>query len=721
MGRREVFVTNTRRRAGKPLVVTAAMTTHPTVGAVTPTPGFRPDIEGLRAVAVLSVLIYHAGLVWVPGGFVGVDIFFVISGFLITSLMVREIDRKGRLGLADFWARRARRLLPASAVVLVFSAVVSLLWLPVTSRREFGGDIVSAACYLVNWRLGYREVDYLAENVGVSPVQHYWSLAVEEQFYVLWPLLIVALVTVFRARWRLALLVGIGVVTAASFVFTLSYAVAQPGLAFFVSTTRLWELGVGALLAIALPTLAQLPAALRGALGWIGIAMVGYGVLAIDSAAVWPGTATLLPVMGTAAAILAGAGSSVPWGVGRLLALRPAVWIGGLSYSLYLWHWPFLVAAEGIWGELRVREAVLVLLASAVPAWLSYRYLENPLRRSPRFARPRPALIGGAIAMTVSAVAGLALVASFSFVKTVDVASATEAPGAMALQQARFADVDWASLDEVDAMRPTPLNAYGDTPAFGGCVGQKGKGGVQTCEFGRSDSDRTMVLVGDSKAVQWFSPIKSIAEQEGWRLVVIAKNACQFADVVRLLNDHRNPSCDAWAPQALDSILRMRPDVVLTSTRWDAGLPPDSADGATPDDYSHQAMVDGLVSYWRQIVAAGAEVVPLLDNPSPPGGDVPGCVQENLAKLSACGFPKATGVASSGAPTQVEAAAEVPGTKVIDMSDVLCPDATTCPAVIGNVLAYRSGSHVSDTYARTSTQALSAALAKATAGLLGRP
>ena len=159
--------------------------------------GFRPDIEGLRAIAVVSVLLYHAGLAWVPGGYVGVDVFFVISGFLITSLLVRHVERHGRVGLADFWARRARRLLPASTLVLVFSAVVAFLWLPVTNRKEFGGDIISSAFYVVNWRLALREVDYLAEDVGVSPVQHYWSLAVEEQFYVVWPLLITALVVLF--------------------------------------------------------------------------------------------------------------------------------------------------------------------------------------------------------------------------------------------------------------------------------------------------------------------------------------------------------------------------------------------------------------------------------------------------------------------------------------------------------------------------------------------
>ncbi|WP_244927872.1 acyltransferase family protein [Nocardioides sp. W7] len=683
-----------------------------------PSRGFRPDIEGLRAVAVLSVLIYHAGLAWVPGGYVGVDVFFVISGFLITSLMVREVERQGRLGLADFWARRARRLLPASAVVLVFSAVVALVCLPVNSRKDFGGDIVSAALYVVNWRLGAREVDYLAENVGASPVQHYWSLAVEEQFYVVWPLLIAALVAVFRARWRPALLVGIAAVSVASFVFTLSYSVDQPGLAFFVSTTRIWELGVGALLAIGFPTLVRLPAALRGVLGWVGLALVAYSVLELDATTVWPGTATLLPVLGTAAAILAGGGVAARWGVGRLLGIRPAVWIGGLSYSLYLWHWPFLIAAEGIWGDLRVRQDLLVVLVSVVPAWLSYRFVETPFRRSPRFALPRPALLAGAGAMVVSMVAGFALVASFSLVDTVDEASADESPGALALQDPRYADTDWAALKSVDVLRPSPLEAYTDYPGINtnGCVVKRDTARFETCEYGDPDAARTVVLVGDSKAAQWFTPVRNIAEQEGWRLVVIAKNGCPFAASTLLVDNHRNPSCDEWQPKALSTIEKMKPDLVLTVTRHSRSLPPG---GSSEDDYEPAAMVDGLVEYWERLVSAGIEVVTILDTPLPVSATVPDCVQENLEDLTRCVALKENGTPKSGAMRQLEAAKRVPEVKVVDMSPVLCPDDVHCPPVIGNVLVYRGGSHISDTFAATSTSALAVRLAEATDGLLG--
>ena len=506
--------------------------------------------------------------------------------------------------------------------------------------------------------------------------------------------------------------------TLASFVFALRYSVAQPGLAFFVSSTRIWELGVGALLAIGFPTLMRIPGVIRDPLGWVGLALIAFSALTLDSTTVWPGAATLLPVLGTAAAIVAGGAGGEVRGAGRLLGMHPAVWIGGLSYSLYLWHWPFLVAAEGIWGHLEVRYTLLVVLASTVPAWLSYRLVENPIRRSRRLAMPRPALVMGSICTGVATVAGLVLIASFGLVNTSGQATPQQAPGARALDQRRFAEVDWAEVEQVEHMRPSPLTANQDIPAIykTKCVVPGAADGFTACEFGDVDGEQTAVLVGDSKAVQWFTPLDRIAERAGWRLVVIAKGGCMFADVVRLENDRRNPSCESWASRAMSTIEEMSPDVVLTVTRYAVSLP---AGGSSVDDYEQAPMVDGLVSYWDRVVATGAELVPILDTPAPKAAPVPECVQENLRRLVACVSPKALGVRNSGAPSQLAAAARVPEARVVDMAPVLCPDGRRCPAVIGNVLVYRSGTHISDTYAATATRALSAALAEATDGLFG--
>ncbi|HEV6955624.1 MAG TPA: acyltransferase, partial [Promicromonospora sp.] len=210
-------------------------------------PGFRPDIEGLRAVAIGLVLLYHGGLDQLTGGFVGVDVFFVISGFLITGLLIRELEKSGRISLPRFYARRAKRLLPATALVLVVTAVLTWLTVSVIEWRTFGLDIVSAAAYVVNWRLAARSVDYLAEDVGVSPVQHFWSLAVEEQFYIVWPLLLVVIAWWVRrratARLRAVMTAGILLIAVPSFAYSIYLTQANPSAAFFVTPTRLWEMG----------------------------------------------------------------------------------------------------------------------------------------------------------------------------------------------------------------------------------------------------------------------------------------------------------------------------------------------------------------------------------------------------------------------------------------------------------------------------------------------
>ncbi|MGB7449421.1 MAG: acyltransferase, partial [Ornithinimicrobium sp.] len=361
-------------------------------GVVRPT-GYRPDIEGMRAVAIGLVLWYHAGLPFLPGGFVGVDVFFVISGFLITGLLIKELELQGRISLPRFYARRAKRLLPATAVVLVATAALTWLTQPVVQWRAFGVDIVGAALYIVNWVLAGRAVDYLAEDVGVSPVQHFWSLAVEEQFYIVWPLLLILVGWWVAkrpgARLRPVMLAGILVVIVPSFVWSVYQTGANPERAFFVTTTRLWELGVGAFVAIGSTVWTRVPRLVAIPLGWLGLGAVVLSGMMVSAETAWPGYAALLPTLGSAAVIVAGF-TSGPAGPAGLLGLRPAVWVGGLSYSLYLWHWPLLISAEAQWGELSAVQGLAVAVSSAVPAYLSYRFVENPLRFAKPLSRSHP-------------------------------------------------------------------------------------------------------------------------------------------------------------------------------------------------------------------------------------------------------------------------------------------------------------------------------------------
>ena len=319
--------------------------------------GFRPDVEGLRAVAVGLVVLYHAGLSRLSGGFVGVDVFFVISGFLITSLLIRELERTGRISLSRFYARRAKRLLPAAATVLLVTTALTALVLPEIRWRDTGGDIVSAALYVVNWRLAGRSVDYLAEGTAPSPVQHFWSLAVEEQYYLVWPLLLILVTWWARRRGRsmgASLSIGLALVAIPSLLWSVYQTSYQPASAFFLTTTRMWELAIGGGVAIAATRLARMPRPAALLLGWIGLAAVAVAGVIFSTSTPWPGYAAALPTLGAAAVIAAGfaAGGAGPV---MLLGTRPFLWVGALSYSLYLWHWPLLVAATAHWGDLSLK------------------------------------------------------------------------------------------------------------------------------------------------------------------------------------------------------------------------------------------------------------------------------------------------------------------------------------------------------------------------------
>ncbi len=520
--------------------------------------GFRPDIEGLRAIAIGSVLIYHAGLPWMTGGFIGVDIFFVLSGFLITSLIVREVSRNGRLSLSTFWARRAKRLLPASALVLVFSSFVTYFFLPTTDHKSFGGDIISAAIYLVNWRLADREVDYLAENVGMSPVQHYWSLAVEEQFYVVWPLLIALVVLVFAKRWLRASVFVMIALSASSFVWAIYASTHTPATAFFVSTTRVWELGVGALLAVTIHRLAKLPKNWLAIIGWLGLASILAGLFLINGEMRWPAWATLAPTLGTAALILAGTNSS-GWGPSRFLAVKPAVWLGGLSYSLYLWHWPFLIAGQGVIDDFRIRHGIALTVLSFIPAWLSYKYVENPIRHGAKFKINSNALRLGAAMSAISALAGVVLIASVNLNSPTKSADPADVAGAAALLEPATAKTAWSQIKSVKQMTPVPLEATTDIPVIytdkRTCTVEQDETVLRECDYGDLNGTKTLAVVGDSKVLQWLDVINLIAADSGWRVIAMSKSACAFGDYRRVDKKGEAANCQTWGKKVLDRLV----------------------------------------------------------------------------------------------------------------------------------------------------------------------
>ncbi|MFZ4718050.1 MAG: acyltransferase family protein [Ilumatobacteraceae bacterium] len=666
----------------------------------------RGDIEGLRAIAVLSVLLYHIGVGSLSGGFAGVDVFFVISGYLITSLLLKEVERTGRVSLLDFYSRRARRLLPAATVVLVVTGLAGLRVLTVDQYRNLGVDIAAAAGYVLNWVLAGRAVDYLAEDAGASPLQHFWSLSVEEQFYVVWPvLLIVIAVVARRVRWsfRTLAFVVLGVLSVASLVYSSRHTGSSPATAYFITTTRVWELGVGALLAILTPVVARLPRVWAHLSGWAGVGLIALTLVVVSTATPWPGTAAMLPVMGTALVICGGC-IALDTPVARLLGVRPMRWIGGLSYSIYLWHWPLIVLAKDHWPDLSQPKVALVGLASVPLAWLTRHLVEDPVRFNRAvLAKPGRSLIIGAVGM------GLSFGVAWVVVRQVPplVEATAQQTGAIALVAdpnvegvPTMIDDPSAVFDVTGPLSPDPAVAVQDTPAFyaDGCQADEFSSDiVEGCVYGAGPVE--VAIVGDSKMGQWMPAIDLIGAREGWRTQLYLKSACAFTAYMTSLKGSAYESCQTFGKKVVDRLTTpgQVPDIVFISQGRSGNR------GIVKVD---PGFVDGTVEYWQRLIDAGATVVVLADNPWSVSGAIVGtkmpgyeCMQLHRDDYSQCTYRQNRG---GGTAAMEQAAERVPAASLVNINTWVCPtQLDLCPSAIGGRLVFRQGSHLTASYARS--------------------
>ena len=672
--------------------------------------GLRLDVEGLRAVAILAVLAYHASLPFLPGGFVGVDIFFVISGFLITGLLVREAERSGRISIARFYARRAKRLLPAAALVFVATAIGTGVLYAGSAARVFGGDIVAAAAYVVNWRLAARSVDYLAEDTGQSPVLHFWSLSVEEQYYVVWPLLAIVAILVAR-RWghsiRAAMGVGLVLIVVPSFAWALYQVHVDPARAFFVTPTRMWELGIGAAVALAAPVLARMARRTAQVVGGVGGAAVMASLVVLNDAMAWPGLVTALPVVGTAAVIAAG--GALPRNAASLvLGIRPLVWVGAISYSLYLWHWPILVLAGEAFGPLRVWHKVVLCLVAFVPAYVSLKLVENPVRFSEGLARSaRKALLMGGVLTLVGVGAGVGVIAAHA--NTIPPATGPPTSDSQLWGAAALGD-DPATSPAGDpaavpaTIIPAPADAPDDVPSgySKGCQATATTATPKFCDYGDPNGGTHIVVLGDSKMFQYAGALDIIGREHGWRITTAIKSACSWTAQTATYHDAPYVSCGEFNARVLDYLTEDPPDFVLTSGS------PYPVWGA---DTTDALRAEGLAEQWHRTQATGAQVIVLVETPRPTASrPVYECVTTNRDNPSVCAFDRAHAVEVSAAPSQVLAADAVDGVAVVSISDYVCPR-SRCAPVIGGVLVYRQGSHMTNSYAQSLVPILGARLA----------
>jgi peptidoglycan/LPS O-acetylase OafA/YrhL len=662
---------------------------------VTPAPEparHRRDIEGLRAVAVLLVVAYHCGLPFVGGGYVGVDVFFVISGFLITGLLLREAQRTGRVSIPRFYARRAMRLLPASAVVVVATVVASALWLPPLRLAEIISDALHTSIYAMNWRLAAIGTDYLSAESAPSPLQHFWSLAVEEQFYLVWPLL---LLIVMRRGGR-GLTAVLTVLTAGSLAVSVWQTQHNAEWAYFGAHTRAWELGAGALLAVGAARLRTLPALPAKLLIGGGLSAIVVAALSYTAATPFPGYAALLPVLGTAA-VIAG-GCARPAGVLGAPVLQS---IGRFSYSWYLWHWPVLLIAPFAVGRpLAVWENVVVALGALVLAALTYALVENPVRHLTAL-RDRPWRgLGAGAAISVLA-AGLCVLVGFTSGQVAGASSYRAAaldPATFDIQRLPEVIADAVNLPAVPAnLTPKLAVATKDKPRYyrEGCSGDFADAEVKKpCAYGDLSSPTTVVLFGDSHAGHWFPALEAAALREHWKLVVVTKSACSAADTLIHLEQLKREftECVQWRKDALAYTRSLHPaKVVMAST-----YPSIKVLGVTGSQDAAWA------SAWQrsidEVSAPGTKVYFVNDTPWQ-AGPAPDCLSAHLDRPSACVRDRKSAVALPERRKLVEDAARASGASIIDPVPWFCT-AAKCPPVIGNILVYRDQHHVTTAYSR---------------------
>ena len=673
---------------------------------VKPTPrgGFRTDIEGMRAVAILAVLLCHAGIPFLAGGYVGVDVFFVISGFLITGLLVNEVEGSGGISLVRFYARRAKRLLPLSAILLASVGIASIVLLSPLRAIEVSGDIISSALYAANWHFAAQSVDYFAQDIEPSPVLHLWSLAIEEQFYVVWPTLILA-VTWFQRRrggsLRPVLWATLGVILVGSFLLGVMLTDDSPASAYFSTFGRAWELALGG--ALALLGTVRIRRAPAAAIGWIGLAAIVYACFAFDASTPFPGVAALIPTLGAAALILAGSSvySQVKGAPASPLSLRPVRYVGQISYSWYLWHWPFLVFAAVIWGPLSVAEGIAVVVASLVPTIVTHHLVEDPVRRAKALVRvPARALALGAACMAIAVGAGLLL---DSAQPTLNTAPIAQVKGAAALPEQRLPQ------QSAEALRPNPLTAREDRGRafYDGClVGVTGTNSNK-CLYGDEHGKRTLILFGDSHALQYFSALEELAMKNDWRLIALVKAECTPGEVkIRsMIADREYSQCDVWREEELRRIeaAGSRATVVMSGDTAYTAFGPDGEklSGAANAD----ALEAGYISTLERIQRAGIQTVVIRDTPAS-SADVPSCVSEELGDLENCAFPR---VRDWDIEFDKRAAEAVPSAQLIDLTAEICPS-EICRAVIGNALTYRDKTHLTATFARTLSPWIEASL-----------
>ncbi|MFB9650011.1 acyltransferase family protein [Curtobacterium pusillum] len=667
----------------------------------------RWDIQGLRAFAVLAVVLYHLWPNRLPGGFTGVDVFFVISGYLITGHLLRELTAAGRIGLAGFWSRRAKRLLPGAFLTIAATGTAVLLWVPSALWGQYGRELIASTVYVQNWQLAADSVDYLAQGNQASPFQHFWSLSVEEQFYIALPLLLLAALWLVRRALtrRVSATVVVRVVLGTVVVLSLAWCVVETrsasGVAYFSTATRAWEFALGGLAAtVPLAVPHTVPARVVRVVGaWLGASGLVLSLFAIGPSTPFPGIAAALPVVSAGLVVLLGGHS----GLERIGRFAPIGFLGRISYAVYLWHWPAVVILPiALRHELTTKDKAAILVGALVIASVTTLCVEEPLRfsRWVKTLRPRRVALYGLLSTVLVVALGAASLTALH-VQQVQAAEFQQRVstgdvrcfGAAALISSADPCVNPALAD---VRVPAASNALDDDANRAPCWSNSSSV-FKVCSLGpKSGYTKHLIAIGDSHNNVFVDTYERIAEEHDWRIDVAGHVSCYLTTARQFANSQKQiDDCDGWKQNAVQ-YLRTHPDldgVIVTHSSGNGPVLPSG--GRSADD----TVVDGLVDAWQSAADAGIPIVAIRDNPAA-RADVVACVGQMTGPTTgACDTPRKEALrpfdGSEQAVARMDGAA-----RLVDLTRYYCTD-TVCPAVIGGVLVHRDATHLTNTFAVT--------------------
>ena len=634
----------------------------------------RADIQALRAIAIGSVVFFHFWPSLLPGGYAGVDIFFVVSGYLITGQLWRQVQLNGKINFKDFWARRARRLLPASLLSILAIVLISFLRMPSSWYLKLNNEAVGATTYVQNWVLAQKSTNYLNADQSPSPLQHFWSLSVEEQYYVVWPLLMFAVLWVairvlkkFSVTARAAVLSGLGALLVGSFAYSIWFTAKLPLYAYFSTFTRAWEFAAGALLAVWLSSGNQQVDRQRAKTRhpiwwWLGLALIITSFAVLSTRTAYPSYWAAIPVAG-AVAFLFGGESASRWVPQAVMAWRPIQFLGDISYSLYLWHWPILMLAPWfILGKANDLERTSLVALAILIGWLSKKFIEDPIRFGWLSKQPNWRQL-------VAAAAGMAVVIASITLMTHSAKATLRANGGE--------DRVWGTSTLLSQIDFKPQEN-------GSCLVTRDSFGFKYCTKGDKNGTIRVGFIGDSHTRQYFTPIDNLAFKYHWKLTMISKSACPIANSSIFPDSVPDPSCKDWNVRLEKYLASIKPfDLIINSN-------------SSLVTFGDPKVAAAYAVTVKSQLARGTKWFVIKDNPKPMENFIPCIAAAGKRAPVACANPRKTALTPPDIlPTAV---AKLAGVTVANFTNVFCKE--VCSPILHDVMVYRDNSHITSKFSR---------------------